>query len=274
MTPRSSLPEIRIPSGLEPFRHDIEAALQPCVLLEQTGEEVTGSFLGGNPVGPPELSWPSSPERPMSFLGQLDCEELDRAAPGIVPIRNGTLMFFYDTDRAVSGRHPEDRDYWTLVYSVENRSLSHSPPEGACAYPRVGLVPRLGTSFRSPLAAGWPSREFVFEHWDDLWTVYSEITGRDMADDIKRHQVGGHPEWIQYEAFLPVNTRQAGARPTDAASSAPIAGDANEGWCLLWQLSAIEEMGFLTEPYGTLYILAKKGAEAEHAAWRLNRQFT
>ena len=178
--------------------------LRPAIQLSaaETGEIVVGR-LGGVAKLPDDMAWPSLAEgsSPMSFVAELDCEELARHEVDITLPETGTLLFF-----VTAGAH-ESR----VIYVPHGTAVAERPvPDD-----RVEVYAEL------PLAAvtepSWPSRshpalvdvfgslqeaeEMVWDHVldeDTLETFADQLT---LYEDGGRvgppHQVGGYSDALQ-----------------------------------------------------------------------------
>jgi len=101
--------------------------------------------LGGNPVLPPEIDWPTWPGHgPLAFVASVNCAELPELD---IPLpEDGTLLFFYFDGQLDDGHalvHCEDAESMAgarVIYvPAGTPAQERATPGGLTAYPKIGL---------------------------------------------------------------------------------------------------------------------------------------
>lgn len=110
---------------LENARESI--ALIPRALYDQE-IDIGSSKLGGRPDVPEDFSWPVNREKPLSFVIQINFEELAGTVKGVeVLLKSGLLSFFYDD--YCWGFRPEDESGFKVYYfPFETAKLKRTVP--------------------------------------------------------------------------------------------------------------------------------------------------
>ena len=230
----------------------------------------TRTFLGGEPVTAAPLAWPRVNGRPLSFLAQLDLEELDlsEAAPWLPGA--GRLLFFYDVDDQPWGFRPGDRGSWAVVLDPAGPALEARPAppdleddrrvpgvkalrgEPAASLPSPG---RDGTSTRVADLTGHDDDD------DDLYDAYADLYEDD--GEHPRHQVGGFPHPVQNDSMeLQCQLVTGGVDCGSAAGyrspeGQRLASQPND-WRLLLQLDTDDDVGVMWGDAGTLYFWVRE----------------
>lgn len=194
-----------------------------------------GSRFGGQAVLPSKMKWPEGPEGPLTFVGQVDFEELAKTHRGALPLPGkGALAFFYDVENQPWGSKGEDAQSWKLVYVPDRTSANVVERDGDDPIP-----PRL---------------------------LQPELEKRAKASESPNHQVWGAPEWVQGDPRLALQLTQHGLDAFDLEAlrgaekrGVDVIGIANDArqWRLLWQLDS-EDGLFTWGDGGKLYILIRE----------------
>lgn len=118
-------------NGYERVAERVRARRRPTVLLEPRGGPADArpgaSRIGGTPDLPEGLAWPQAEGKSLSFIAQVNLEELAGAWPQTPLPHSGVLLFFYDAEQSVWGFDPKDKGKWAVLYA------SGSPAELRCA---------------------------------------------------------------------------------------------------------------------------------------------
>lgn len=193
-----------------------------------------GSRFGGRPLLPTKTRWPKGPKGPLTFIGQIDFEQLAAAHKGALPLpRSGVLGFFYDVDNQAWGERPGDSRFWKLVYV----------PDVAAAE-----LTKNGSDKSVPLRV--------------LQPTFAKAQSKRNAG----HQVWGPPTWIQHEARLQVQLRVNDLDPFDLNAlraaekrGVDVVGIAQRSgeWRLLWQIDSDLDL-FAWGDVGSLYLLIRQ----------------
>jgi uncharacterized protein YwqG len=178
--------------------------LRPAFHLREyvAGEPVVG-YLGGSPLLPEELEWPTwDGHGPLSFIGAIDCGALPAKDLDIPLPEDGALLFFYFDGQIDDSA--EELDDWTPATDTEKATL------GA----RVLYVP----------AFDHPAFRAAFGDPYDPASPHSALAGDDFdaaVDEVREgrspnHQIAGYTSPVQgsveneaARAAYPVKDEQA-----------------------------------------------------------------
>jgi uncharacterized protein YwqG len=110
---------------LSDYEEKITNLVNPCIkmLVEETDGTVGCSKFGGYPDLPENVIWPMNNDTPMSFVLQINFEELqDYNIHQLFP-EKGLLYYFYDYETFAWGSAPADKDCWKAIYIEKNDTL-------------------------------------------------------------------------------------------------------------------------------------------------------
>ena len=158
------------------------------------------NFLGGCPVASSSVPWPSNTRGPLSFLGQLELDELDvkQVAPWLPD--HGRLLFFFELYEG-DGCDPGGRDGWKVIYDP-----GHSTPH-EIGFPKKlieknrlsrkkNLTGKLELSIPSPERVATEDLNLSVEEESEFHRL-NEYSFRGNA----LHQLGGMPTPIQADSM-------------------------------------------------------------------------
>lgn len=230
------------------------------------------SKFGGKPYLPKDFEWPyyegegfdhAFKNRPLSFLAQINLEELagydkDNQLP-----HKGMLYFFYELETTRWGFDPKDKGCARVFYIENADNLQPMDlPEGLEGY---CILPELELSFTSQMDL--PEYEEISEYITDLeWDSYDEekvLYGYEEPDEDSSKLLG-YANLIQGSMLLEceevTNGIYCGGIPdvTDAQQEELLRN--SREWVLLFQMSTVE-----TEDYelmfgdcGSIYFYIRK----------------
>ncbi len=122
---------------LSSYEDEIMSAVKWRLLIDKlyVGKEsprnIGFSKLGGNPDVPPEFEWPYWKNRPLSFLMQLNLEDLKDFECSKFHSHTGFLYFFYDPLQEDWGiEYPKNKGAWRVIYYAVDKSVllkTHNP---------------------------------------------------------------------------------------------------------------------------------------------------
>ena len=107
--------------------------------------ESTVAYLGGDPLLPPDVEWPTwEGHGPLNFVAAVDCAEVPNEEMDIPFPESGVLLFFYFDGLGESSVIYTDPDSVAngtrIIFVPEDADLAIRPsPEGVTAYPRLVL---------------------------------------------------------------------------------------------------------------------------------------
>ena len=227
------------------------------------------SKLGGKPWLPRDFQWPvyeSDKIRPLSFLCQINLEEVspydrDRVLPG-----KGMLYFFYECDAFCWGFDPEDKGCARVFYFEDTDGFApmELPEDLETAY----AVPEMAVRFQAQ--PSYPKYEEL-EHHSSLecdWEKYDEALEKLGVDmDAENHKLLGYADIIQNEMLSECErvTRgiycgdPSGYQDASEDEEASILRSAKD-WTLLLQLTTLEkeDWEWMWGDCGMLYFYIKR----------------
>ena len=170
--------------------------------LNNNSEIINKSKIGGKPYLPKDFVWPYYEELPLSFLAQINLEEVNSFDKDKLLPSTGMLYFFYELETEEWGYHPESKGCAKVFYfeDTSNFELINFPKDmkDYCE------VPEFKVSFKSNISL--PSYEnfyLILKEQDtfkkqdisfkDFIPLYDEI----FIPDTNYTKLLGHPEVIQ-----------------------------------------------------------------------------
>lgn len=233
------------------------------------------SKIGGKPYLPTNFSWPTFSgdsyedgfaKRPLSFLCQINLEEVKELDKENLLPKKGMLYFFYEMASTCWGFDPEDEGCARVYYYDDTEGFApfDIPRDLAEEY----LVKEYRLNFSS--GGSYPSYEELDCHTEGKfdWDEYDEIL-EDMGYEIEseRHKLLGYANLIQGEMLTQCERIARGLYCGDAKSYRETPADVKEDikkhatdWQLLFQMAYIQEDDFemLFGDCGNLYFYIKK----------------
>jgi uncharacterized protein YwqG len=214
------------------------------------------SRLGGLPVMPPDLEWPTWKGKPQAFLAQIDLAEVQHAVPSFLPT-SGHLYFFYDQDQGVWGFDPKDLGAWRVLYTNAPRAsfLERAAPAGMDEHCLFKAKP-----ISLHLVAGLPDQERLpksFTMDDDDSDTYSSLRDEVFAG-MTHHQMLGFPAAVQnddMEDECQLVTHGIYVGNAEGYQDPRVSDLRQHGndWKLLLQLDSDDDTGWMWGDVGTLY---------------------
>ncbi len=216
--------------------------------LSQGGVRLGQSRAGGFPDLPRGLESPSG----LSFLCQINLEEVPRLPSCSLLPGRGLLYFFYNTEDQPWGFDPADRGKWAVLYADTPASKLRAMPEL--------LQPTLADSFRIRFLKEqrysdpeYTSDSFSADEIRDYRYALEEIaTGR--LDKLM-----GFPDPIQGGIESQCELASHGVFCGDSSwqddPAAPVLLEHPDDWRLLLQLDSNTPMGWMWGDTGRLYFM-------------------
>ena len=235
----------------------------------EDNEILNKSKIGGKPYLPKDFIWPYYQELPLSFLAQINLEEvksLDK--DNLLPDR-GMLYFFYELETEEWGYHPESKGCAKVFYyeDISNFSLIDFPENMEDDY----KIPEFKVTFKSNISL--PSYEnfylFLKEHdtfkkqnilFKDFIPLYDDI----FIPDNNYTKLLGHPEVIQnpMEEECEAVTRgfDMGGVESYPKQYQKEIKSASKDWILLFQMDTVEtdDYELMFGDSGHIYLWIKK----------------
>lgn len=222
--------------------------------------DILRSKFGGRPAVPEGFIWPCfeaanydgvTANRPLSFLCQINLEEIrEYDTEGLLP-QSGLLLFFYEQETMRWGFDPEDAGC-SRVFYFEDASVLRAaelPDELSVEY----RVREYELSFAAKKS--YPSFEEL-ELYTDAEDIDSEdydgaVEAKGYTLDPERHKLLGYADLVQGEMLTECEEASRGlysGNPESCKSTpAEVKNDiqkAASDWVLLFQMTSIEGDGF------------------------------
>jgi uncharacterized protein YwqG len=228
---------------------------RPALHLEHT-DIARWSWIGGAPLVAPDFVWPQWESTPMSFLAQIDLEEVAATLKQPWLPGHGQLYFFHVACDPEQGDEPTQRGSWRVMYSDAERSSLSSPSIPA----HLRAFPRTYVRFRA--IDSLPSEERLSDG--------AEISGEELevllrAENLTfagqpRHQMFGYPipeqnDNMELESQLASQGLTIGASKDAGFKQAEH--DAPQ-WKLLLQLDTDDDLNMMWEDGGLLYFWVRE----------------
>ena len=238
-------------------------------------DNICKSKFGGRPAATPDFEWPrfeaenfdnESANRPLSFLCQINLEEISAFdKDGLLP-KKGLLLFFYEQESMRWGFDPTDNGCSRVYYFEDTDSLLPSDfPEDLKEEYRVKEY-ALTFDFQN----SYPSFEELECHsntecdWDD----YDEAVEKKGYEIVcERHKLLGYADLIQSEILTECERTVRGLYCGDPQSYESTPEDVTKDiekkapdWILLFQMASICDSDYelMFGDLGNLYFYIRK----------------
>ncbi|MFO0675272.1 MAG: DUF1963 domain-containing protein [Polyangiaceae bacterium] len=213
--------------------------LLPC-RVDESESMNRGCRLGGLPLLPPGARWPRSDDGPLSFVGQLDFDELWSLHKGTLPMpARGILTFFCDMRHQVAGATSSRAGRWAVGYANEvtptaehrARSFPTRPLDGEITLPPAHALDE-PTAAEPEHRAMWGRR----------------LDGGRFVELTLGIELGSH-DWDGTVATLAA----VEIRGLDVVGTIRRAAD----WTVLWQIDTDDEIGLHWLGGGRAFLLVR-----------------
>lgn len=241
----------------------------------QTEGSALRSKFGGKPAVPAGFIWPrfesadydgETANRPLSFLCQINLEEIKAYDKENMLPKKGMLLFFYELETMCWGYDPAENGCARVYYFEDVNTLSpvNLPEDLKLDY----QVKEYALSFEAK--DSYPSFEELDCHaeTDCDFEVYDEILEK-MGCDIEpeRHKLLGYADPLQGEMLTECERVTRGLYCGNAESYRNTSEDENVAileaatdWILLFQMNSIDEEDFclMFGDMGNIYFYIRK----------------
>ena len=233
------------------------------------------SKFGGKPAVPADFVWPrfeaenyegETAARPLSFLCQINLEEVRAYDTENLLPQTGLLLFFYEMESMCWGFDPLDEGCVRVYYWDDpNKLVPAALPEDLAEEYVVG---EYDLSFEAK--DSYPSYEELDCHSDvDIeWDDYDEAVEKtDYEIDSERHKLLGYANLVQGEMLTECERAARGLYSGDAKSYHETPEDVKKDiekaaadWILLFQMASISEDDYelMYGDMGNLYFYIRK----------------
>ena len=247
------------------LKEKILGLTQPAVHLLKTNHK-TNSKFGGNPiVDSCDFVWPMFNDKPMSFLAQIDLNEISKKTELEWLTNTGSVLFFYDVRGMSWGFDPKDRGKWKVIYQ-NAPSIELEPPldleaelvitEKFIEASKVELLP----SFEDQIIE---SLNLTDEEIDLYLEIGEHYPGLDPLQDFPAHQMGGFPRPVQgnlmqFEAEQASNGIYMGDERGYQNTNDKDYELVKKEWKLLFQFDSDEDLDVMWGDLGMIYFWVER----------------
>lgn len=237
------------------------ALAQPAVVLRPDANPVgdrAGSWLGGLPTLPSQVTWPASEGQALAFIAQVACGHLPVSVVEQGFPAHGALCFFYDATAAPWKRGTE-ASHEAVVY-VSDPADGRIPewPDGLPEDARYDIR-YLSVHETITLPPIDSPAVRALRLTEDQSNAYQQLVGVTAGEDgwASRFLVGGYPDQIQEDmtgecALISLKAwdRESTGR---GSTGRPNLREQARHWRLLLQVPTIETVGIMWGDAGCLY---------------------
>ena len=269
-------------AGLGKLLPDIQNLLQESIRITitpaRTGTGVTqaepaaipagSSHFGGLPDIPWGFTWPEYKGLPMSFIGQISLEDINKFEPAKKLPETGLLSFFYDANQETYGGSPDDRGGWAVCFfgglvrlalhtSGAPTHLNESARFKACKL-------SFSSEFTLPTSA---AQHIENLNWSeaDIQAYENFLAGFPTSTDYtsRHHRMFGHPNQLQDDMQLQSALYANGVQSINDPRAAALVQQ-KEDWLLLLQVDSDDTPGMKWATSGLLYFWINAKSLSEH----------
>ena len=237
--------------------------------LNNNSEIINKSKIGGKPYLPKDFVWPYYQELPLSFLAQINLEEVNSFDKDKLLPSTGMLYFFYELETEEWGYELKNKGCSKVLYFEDTSNFeSIDFPKDMKGYCQV---PEFKVTFKANIS--YPSYEDfdiihnggkeVADNYEDFQDAYFDIYNKHMESLDSYTKLLGYPDVIQssMEEQCAAITKgfYMGGIDSPKKYREEVIKDSKD-WILLFQMDAIEvddyELRF--EDSGHIYFWIKK----------------
>ena len=245
-------------AGLGTYGDELVKMARPSIRLRpdsRLGVVDGASRLGGEPELPPKTPWPRWNGRPLSFIAQINLDEIAHLIPHNDLPTSGQLSFFYEAvTQEAWGFEPRDRGAAAVLFTPREtaKELRVAPADLAAAGRFTPAVLRASQELTPP---AWESYDVAqLDMPEALFSSYADLTAERPYETT--HQLLGNPDPIQndmqLECQLVTNGVDCGGDYTKDSRVGVLSAGAAK-WRLLLQVDSDESIGMMWGDLGRLY---------------------
>lgn len=234
----------------------------------EDNEILNKSKIGGKPYLPKDFVWPYYQELPLSFLSQINLEEVKSLDKDNLLPDKGMLYFFYELETQEWGFKPENKGCAKVFYyeDTSNFELIDFPKD----MKDYCQVPEFKVTFKANIS--YPSYEDfdiihnggkeVADNYEDFQDAYFDIYNKHMESLDSYTKLLGYPDVIQSsmeEQCAAITKGFIGGIDSPKKYREEIK-KAAENWILLFQMDTIEtdDYELMFGDSGHIYFWIKK----------------
>jgi uncharacterized protein YwqG len=246
--------------GIEEHLDYLKSLRTPAIAMSASAE-AKRSRIGGLPLLPDGVPWPEWKNKPLSFLCQIDLNEIPDACERHGLPDSGMLFFFYSQEQDTWGFDPKDEGSWRVVYATSPGSTPRAAPDGL-DQAFVYMEKAVAFNHLETYPDGQDDRVGALNLSDRQSDQYVELCSG-VFEDGPRHHLFGYPSPVQgndmeLECQLvshglycgdPSGYRHQRAKELEAGRC---------DWVLLLQLDTDDDAGMMWGDCGMLYFWIRK----------------
>ena len=236
----------------------------------EDNEILNKSKIGGKPYLPKDFVWPYYQELPLSFLAQINLEEVKALDKDNLLPDKGMLYFFYELETEEWGFKPENKGCSKVLYFEDTSNFELIDfPEDMEDY---NIVPEFKVNFKSNIS--YPAYEDfdiihnggkeVADNYEDFQDAYFDIYNKHMESLDSYTKLLGYPDVIQssmeeqcVEVTRDFDMEAVKVSPKKYKEEVKKAA---ENWILLFQMDTVEtdDYELMFGDSGHIYFWIKK----------------
>jgi uncharacterized protein YwqG len=264
--------------GLERVAGQIKASARDCIRLKahQARDEAIplgASKLGGQADLPESTEWPGGDDLPMSFLAQINTNDLPDFKDKSELPADTLLSFFYDIGTSPRGYHPKDRGGWKVLATPRStlvrRGIDYEAPYNPCLF-----TARKDLSLPDPASDEAGTWNLSPKEFKAYTAFYEGLMPRHEANG-ENHQLLGYASTIQGDMHVLCHWASQGLYWRTAAAAVadtewPSIQQAAADWRLLFQIDSDSNAALQILEAGRIYFYMRDSALKAHAfeeAW-------
>ena len=234
----------------------------------EDNEILNKSKIGGKPYLPKDFVWPYYQELPLSFLAQINLEEVKSLDKDNLLPDKGMLYFFYELETEEWGYELKNKGCAKVFYyeDISNFELIDFPED----MEDYNIVPEFKVNFKSNIS--YPAYEDfdiihnggkeVADNYEDFQDAYFDIYNKHMESLDSYTKLLGYPDVIQSsmeEQCAAITKGFIGGIDSPKKYREEIK-KAAENWILLFQMDTIEtdDYELMFGDSGHIYFWIKK----------------
>ena len=234
----------------------------------EDNEILNKSKIGGKPYLPKDFVWPYYQELPLSFLAQINLEEVKALDKDNLLPDKGMLYFFYELETEEWGFKPENKGCSKVLYFEDTSNFELIDfPEDMEDY---NIVPEFKVNFKSNIS--YPSYEDfdiihnggkeVADNYEDFQDAYFDIYNKHIESLDSYTKLLGYPDVIQSsmeEQCAAITKGFIGGIDSPKKYREEVIKD-SKNWILLFQMDAIkvDDYELMFGDSGHIYFWIKK----------------
>ena len=234
----------------------------------EDNEILNKSKIGGKPYLPKDFVWPYYQELPLSFLAQINLEEVKSLDKDNLLPDKGMLYFFYELETEEWGYELKNKGCAKVFYyeDISNFELIDFPED----MEDYNIVPEFKVNFKSNIS--YPAYEDfdiihnggkeVADNYEDFQDAYFDIYNKHMESLDSYTKLLGYPDVIQSsmeEQCAAITKGFIGGIDSPKKYKEEVK-KAAENWILLFQMDTIEtdDYELMFGDSGHIYFWIKK----------------